>query len=108
MDNDGNEIKSKTKPFAVSVLQDYANNHKLMFSYTDLEMVSELERMTYSKTPTGEVIYKTLTMRGGKRGEDHFTSALLCAITAYYLQNEYIQSKAVSRRLFRPNWFIGM
>jgi hypothetical protein len=71
--------------FAVIVLQDYVNNHKVIFSHKDLEMITELERMTYTKTQTGEVVYKTLTPKGGKRGEDHNTSALLCAVLSYYV-----------------------
>ena len=101
---EGQEIKSAAKPFATSVLQDFANNHKLVFSNTDLEMVSELERMTYSKTPSGNIVYKTLTMKGGQKGSDHFTTALLCGILAYYLTNEFIQSKPEKKKLFKPTW----
>jgi hypothetical protein len=105
MDSDGTEIKSKTKPFATSILQDYSNNHKLVFSNTDLEMVTELERMTYTKTPSGEIVYRTLTQKGGKKGEDHFTSALLCASMAYYLKNDYMAYKPQKRALAKPGWF---
>ena len=105
IDADGNEIKSKTKPFSVSVLQDYSNTHKIVYSSTDTEMITELERMTYTKTPTGDIVYKTLTQRGGKSGEDHFTSALLCGGMAYYLYNDYIQIRKNSR-LASVNWFL--
>lgn len=104
IDSNGEEIKSKTKPFSVSVLQDYSNNHKIVYSTTDLELITELERMTYSKTPSGEIIYKTLTARGGKKGEDHFTSAMLCGSLAYYLHNEFIAQKQLRKRLFHPMW----
>jgi len=99
---DGAEIKSKTKPFTVSILQDYSNNHKLIYSSTDTDMISELERMTYSKNPSGDITYKTLTDRGGKRGEDHFTSALLCCIGAYHLTNGMVLIKRAP--LLRPSW----
>jgi hypothetical protein len=99
---DGAEIKSKTKPFTVSILQDYSNNHKLIYSSTDMDMVSELERMTYSKSTTGDITYKTLTDRGGKRGDDHFTSALLCCIGAYHLTNGMVITKRAP--LLRPSW----
>lgn len=104
IDTEGNEIKSKTKPFTVSVLQDYTNNKKIIYSSTDMDMVIELERMTYTKTVSGEIVYRTLTTKGGKMGEDHFTSALLCAVTGYYLRNEFAFSKREKRRLFRPGW----
>ena len=104
MDSDGEEIKSKTKPFAVSVLQDYTNNHKLIFSSTDIELISELERMTYSKTPTGDIVYKTLTPKGGKAGEDHFTQALLCASLANYLNTEFMMFQPNREKLIGCGW----
>ena len=104
--NDGEELKSKTKPFAISILQDYVNNHKVIFSSTDTEMISELERMTYTKNPSGDIAYKTLTLKGGKRGEDHFTGALLCASFAYYMANDYILSTSGKKKLFQPVWII--
>lgn len=103
-DSDGKEVKSKAKPFAVSVLQEYATNHKFVFSTMDLELVTELERMTYSKTPSGDITYKTLTARGGKRGDDHFTSALLCGAMGYYLENEYLDPRKRTAKLFAPRW----
>lgn len=104
IDSNGEEIKSKTKPFSVSVLQDYTNNHKLLFTSTDMELISELERMTYSKTPTGDIIYKTLTPKGGKKGEDHFTQALLCASLAHYLNTEYMMFKPNREKLIGFGW----
>jgi len=82
---DGEELKVKTKPYSVTLLQEYSNSHKIVYSYTDTELITELERMTYTKTPTGDVVYKTLTPKGGKRGDDHNTSAMLCATLAYVL-----------------------
>lgn len=103
-DSDGNEIKEKTKPFSVSVLQEYSNNHKIVYSSKDLELVSELERMTYSKNPNGDISYRTLTQRGGKRGEDHFTAALLCGSLAYYLENESLLPTRKVVKLFSVRW----
>ena len=71
----------------------------------DLELVSELERMTYTKTPSGDIQYKTLTPKGGKRGEDHFTSALLCAGMAYWLENESLVLQTKTKKLFTARWF---
>ena len=103
-DSDGAEVKSKTKPFAVTTLQDYTNNHKILYSTTDMEMVVELERMTYTKNDNGDIAYKTLTPKGGQRGEDHFTSALLCGVTAYYLNNEFVFGQRGKKKLFKPTW----
>jgi hypothetical protein len=107
MDSEGKEIKSKTKPFSVGILQSYTNNHKIVYSSTDLEMITELERMTYTKTPSGEIVYRTLTQTGGKKGEDHFTAALLCASLAYYLEVESLDFKPKKRKLAKAYWNIG-
>lgn len=104
LDSEGKEIKSKTKPMSVSVLQDYSNNHKVIYSSTDPEMISELERMTYSKNPNGDISYKTLTVKGGKQGEDHFTSALLCGVMAYYLNTEFLVTQPKRKKLAGAMW----
>lgn len=101
--SDGSDIKTKTKPFTVSILQDYSNNGRIVYSSTDVDMISELERMTYSKNVSGDITYKTLTDRGGKKGEDHFTSALLCGIGAYHITSGLNLSRR-KKSLFRPSW----
>ena len=103
-DADGEELKQKTKPFTVSVLQNYSYNHKIIYSSTDIDMVVELERMTYSKNPSGDISYKTLTPKGGQRGEDHFTSALLCAGMAYYTENESLTQAKKPVKLYAGRW----
>jgi len=104
VDADGKEIKTKTKSFTTSVLQDYTNNHKVVYSSTDIELVAELERMTYTKSTTGQIVYKTMTPNGGKRGEDHFTAALLCGVGAYYLENETLTLRQAKPKLMRASW----
>lgn len=104
LNTEGEEIKSKTKPFTVSVLQDYTNNGRIIYTSTDMEMIVELERMTYTKTVNGEIAYRTLATKGGKKGDDHFTSALLCAATSYYLMNEFSFSRREKKKLFKPSW----
>ena len=101
--SDGEENKVKLKPFFVSVLQETTNNHRIIYSTTDTDMVTELERMTYTKNPNGDISYKTLTERGGKRGEDHFTSALLCAVGAYHMTTEFTLS-VPKTTLLRALW----
>lgn len=102
-DQDGQELKTKTKPFTVSLLQQFCNNHRIIFSHTDPDMIIELERMTYTKNPNGDISYRTLTERGGKRGEDHFTSALLCGVAAFYFTREYSLAKP-KLKLIRSSW----
>jgi hypothetical protein len=93
VDSDGKENKIRAKPFFVSVLQEMTNNQRIIYSSTDMDMITELERMAYTKNPvSGDIVYKTLTERGGKRGEDHFTSSLLCGIGAYHLTTSFSMS----------------
>lgn len=103
VDTEGNEVKSKTKPFTVSLLQEFSNNHRVVYSSTDPDMIVELERMTYTKDINGNISYRTMTERGGSRGEDHFTSALLCGITAYYFARELNLTKS-KPRLIMSSW----
>jgi hypothetical protein len=100
---EGEEIKYQTKQLSVSVSQDYSNTQKIIYSSTDLDFITELERMTYTKTPTGQIVYKTLTLRGGSKGEDHFTSAFLCANMAYYLHYDY-KFKEERKKLTSFSW----
>lgn len=102
-DSDGNENKVKTKVLTVSVLQEYSNNHRIVYSSTDPEMIVELERMTYTKGPSGEIVYRTMTERGSTKGEDHFTAALLCGVGAYYFTKEFSTSRPKTK-LLRPLW----
>lgn len=104
--SEGEEIKVKTKPHSVSLLQEYTNTHKIIYSSTDFELITELERMTYTKTPTGEVVYKTLTPKGGKRGEDHNTAAMLCAMMAYYMLVIGMLFSKEQKRLAKSRWVV--
>jgi hypothetical protein len=101
---DGEEIKVKTKPYSVSLLQEYSNTHKIVYASTDMELITEMERMTYTKTPTGEIVYRTLTPKGGKRGDDHNTSAMLCATMAYFMLIDGRLFSKQSKPLARSRW----
>ncbi len=103
VNSDGEENKVKAKPFFVSVLQEKSNNHQIVYSTTDPDMITELERMTYTRNPNGDISYKTLTEKGGKRGEDHFTSALLCGVGAFHMTTEFVKN-APKIKLLRAMW----
>jgi len=103
--DDGKEIKTRTKPLSVSILQEKSNSHQIIYSSTDMEIIGELERMTYTKNPsTGTIAYKTLTPGGGKKGADHFTSALLCGMLGYYLVNEGLDYREQKGELLGVSW----
>jgi len=106
LDADGEEIKVRAKQFGMQLLQSKVNEQVIAFSWKDEAMINELERTTYTKTPAGEFVYKTITARGGLRhGEDHNVAALLCFALAHYLKEEanmYLTTKRVA--LYRPRW----
>ena len=103
-DEEGKEVKEKTRPYAISVLQEYSNEHKLIYSSTDLEIISELERMVYVRTPSDNRVYRTLTPKGGKKASDHLTSGLLCATMAWYLEHDSIKFRVKPTKLANPGW----
>lgn len=103
INTNGESVEEKVRPYSISMLQQYSNDHRIVYSTTDLEMVAELERMAYSKNPSGDVVYKTLTPKGGVKGEDHFTSALLSAILAYHITKE-LSILARPKKLFTATW----
>jgi hypothetical protein len=107
--DDGEEIKVKLKPYSVTLLQEYTNAHRIVYSSTDTELVTEMERMTYTKNQNGEISFKTLTPGGGKRGDDHNVSALLAGIIAYYVKTTdqlFGKKKPVLMSAFR--WVRGI
>jgi len=104
-DEEGKEITRKARPYAIVVMQTYANEHRIVFSTNDLETVAELERMVYVRTPSGNKVYKTLTPGGGAKGADHFTSALLCATLGWYLKHESLLNvKKKQKKLLMGGW----
>lgn len=96
-------IYEKVKPFSVKVLQEYSDLHKIIYSSTYLEMIQELEKMAYTRSANGSIIYKTLNSRGGDRVQDHITSALLAGILAFYIKNE-LKLKENKKSLFSARW----
>jgi len=66
--------------------------------------VVELERMTYTKSPNGQLVFRTLTPLGGQRGNDHNTSAMLCfAISHNTLLGSPLFMKK-QKKLARSRW----
>lgn len=92
----------RTKSFSVDTLQEYILAKRIIFSSTDPDTIDELERMTYEKSKSGEIVYRTLSRGGGRsHPDDHFTSALLCAIYAYH---QKINGIAGKRKLVFARW----
>lgn len=102
---DGEEISVRAKEFSMQLLQTWVNEHKICFSAADETVISELERTTYLKTASGELVFRTVTPRGGLRhGGDHNVSALLCATLAHYLVTEVGVPTTKKVKLYKPTW----
>lgn len=77
-DQDGEmvETKDQTKRVAVETVSRWVQeSHRFVFSADDSDLMDELERTKFMRSPTGEPIYKT--------ANDHQFAAMMCAVMAY-------------------------
>lgn len=103
---DGEETKVRAKQFGMQLLQSKVNEHEIHFSNSDEALIGELERTTYTRTPTGELVFKTATVRGGFRhSEDHNVSALICFAIALYMTEE-LGNLVKKVKLYKPRWSV--
>lgn len=75
IDEQGNEKKDLIKRAAVEMLSRWVYERQLEFAKTDDDLMSELERTKFTRSITGEPVYKT--------EDDHQMAALMCALMAY-------------------------
>jgi hypothetical protein len=69
------ETKDQTKRVAVETTSRWVHEKRLSFAKTDNDMMEELERTKFTRTQTGEPVYRT--------ENDHQFAALMCALMAY-------------------------
>lgn len=100
-DENGEDIKVKTKQVGMQRLQSATNNKEICYSSQDEELISELERTTYSKTASGEIQYFTESADGSNRNDDHNIAALMCAVLAWYTKNEVSTYQPVEKKLLK-------
>jgi hypothetical protein len=99
-DDEGEPLETRTKQFAMQYLQTIVNNKEIVFSEKDEEMISELERTSYTRTDTGELKFYVESLDGKNKGEDHNTQALCCALTAWWQEHELV-TRQNDVKLFR-------
>ena len=75
IDENGMEKKDLIKRIAVESLTKWVYERRFIFSEDDDDLMTELERTKFTRTITGEPVYKT--------EDDHQMSAMMCAILAY-------------------------
>lgn len=72
---DGEEKKDQVKRVAVENLSRWVHEGRFQFSNQDTDLMEELERTKFTRTITGEPVYRT--------DNDHQMAAFMCAIEAF-------------------------
>lgn len=75
VDEEGVEKKDQTKRIAVETLSRWVHDGRFVFSNADNDLMEELERTQFTRTITGEPVYRT--------DNDHQMAAMMCAVMSY-------------------------
>lgn len=82
---DGSEVKERIKKFTIQQLQKWTQNDLIIaFSEQDEAVITELERVGFTRDMLGEPKYFVYSPQGGQKGEDHILSSLLTWVYGYY------------------------
>ena len=102
---DGKEMKQVVKEIAVNYLQKMVTDGDIIFSTTDPDTISDLERFSYTKTPSGKIVYY-MSGQSKNKQDDHFVSALLCVSYALFIGEKSYNphSKKSIKSLFGVKW----
>jgi len=103
-DDEGEELKERVKPFSAAQFQQMVNSFEFAFSSRDMDLIVELERITYHKTPAGNVVYKSMTPGGSDRGADHNFSALLTFAMVVFEKLGQTIRRNEQVKLIRSRW----
>lgn len=103
-DHNGEEMKERAKIYAMQKLQEMTNNHGILYSSVDEEVITELERTVYTRTASGNIVYKTLSDRGGKHGDDHNLASLISFVLGWYYKFDSNFCRQPSKKLWQPRW----
>lgn len=106
IDEEGQELKERVKQFSASKLQQMANNHEVVFSVRDMDLITELERIAYHRTPSGNIVYKALTPGGSDRGDDHNFAALLTFAMVLFERYDLMNLRPRKPKLYRSRWIL--
>jgi hypothetical protein len=96
---DGEEKKDQVKRVAVESLSRWVHEERFWFSSRDTDLMDELERTKFTRTITGEPVYRT--------ENDHQMAAFMCALQAY--ENMYgvpvvYNREAIKVKLMSAHW----
>ena len=86
-DDEGKEKKDRIRKFTIQTLQKWSqNDHIIAFSERDDDMISELERVGFTRDMLGEPKYFVYSPTGGQKGDDHILASLLTWVYGYYYE----------------------
>lgn len=97
---DGTEKKDQIKRVAVETLSRWVHEGRYEFAKTDNDLMEELERTKFTRTITGEPVYRT--------DNDHQMAAMMCALMAYehkFGPPVITEKKAIQVKLMSASWF---
>jgi hypothetical protein len=86
------EKKDQVKRVAVETVSRWVHEKRFSFAKHDINLIEELERTKFSRTQTGEPVYRT--------EDDHQFAAMMCAIMAY--ENKFGPPIIFDRPELRP------
>lgn len=100
---DDEEVKDQGKRVMVENLSRWVHEGRYRFANSDTDLMEELERTKFTRTITGEPVYRT--------DNDHQMSAFMCAIDAY--ENLYgnpiiMQREPIKVKLVPAHWLQDM
>jgi len=109
-DEDDKEIKDRVRKFTIQTLQKWSQNDQIIcFSTQDDDVISELERVGFTRDMLGQPKFFVYSPQGGQRGEDHILASLLTWVYGYYYEY-YSPDKPNARGkykdLARGGWFV--
>jgi len=85
--DDGKETKDRVRKFTIQTLQKWSQNDQIIvFSDKDDEMLSELERVGFTRDMLGQPKFFVYSPMGGQRGDDHILASLLTWVYGYYYE----------------------
>lgn len=86
-DEDGKEIKDRVRKFTIQTLQKWSQNDQIIaFSEQDDAVISELERVGFTRDMLGQPKYFVYSPAGGQHGDDHILASLLTWVYGYYYE----------------------
>jgi hypothetical protein len=86
------EKKDQVKRVAVETVSRWVHEKRFSFSKADINLIEELERTKFSRTQTGDPVYRT--------EDDHQFAAMMCAVMAY--ENKFGPPIMIERGEFKP------